>query len=99
MAESTPQLDGLVTFFASHHAIRAEKVLKQHGFAVCLVPGPRDISPNCGVALQFEYRFREQVASLLVERKVLVEAIRFYHIEIDDDRSYDPANGRQLDIR
>lgn len=86
MSDREPVLDGLVTFFASHHAIRAEKILKQQGLAVTLVPGPRDISPSCGVALQFEYRLREQVEALLAAGKVRLEAIHAYRIEADDDR-------------
>ena len=72
-AESLPLLDGLVTFFASHHAVRAEKMLKKNGFTVMLVPGPREISPNCGVALQFEYGLLEQVTDTLKKNKVQVE--------------------------
>ena len=81
MAEPAIVFDGLVTFFASHHAMRAEKVLKKNGLAVALVPGPRDISPNCGVALQFEYRVQEQVRDLLAHNKVQIEAIHRFQME------------------
>src|SRR5437868_6905431 len=47
-------MDGLITFFASHYALRAETVLKRGGLPAKLVAGPRDLSPNCGVALRFE---------------------------------------------
>ena len=47
------EMDGLISFYASHHAIRAEKVLVEAGFLVALIPGPRELSPNCGVALPF----------------------------------------------
>ena len=83
MTETTPVLDGLVTFYASHHAMRAEKFLKKEGFTVMLVPGPREISPNCGVAMQFEYRFAEQVQAILEKNKVQVEAVHQYRIESD----------------
>jgi hypothetical protein len=49
--EDPQAFDGLVTFFASLHAMRAEKVLKKHDFDCLLIPGPREISPHCGVAL------------------------------------------------
>ncbi len=81
MADGTPVLDGLVTFYASHHAMRAEKALKKEGYVVALVPGPREISPNCGVAMQFEYRFAEQVGQALARNKVQIEAIHHYLIE------------------
>ena len=74
--------DGLVTFYASHHAMRAEKVLKKNGLNVTLVPGPREISPNCGVAMQFEYREADRVAALLAQNKVQIEAIHQYRMEM-----------------
>ena len=82
MAEATPVLDGLVTFYASHHATRAEKVLKKNGLNAMLVPGPREISPNCGVAMQFEYRFADPVRDLLTQNKVQIEAIHRYVMEM-----------------
>ena len=78
-------LDGLVTFYASHHAVRAEKVLKKNNFTAMLVPGPREISPNCGVALQFEYALVEQVSQTLKKNKVQIEALHQYQIELSQE--------------
>jgi hypothetical protein len=86
MAANLSILDGLVTFYASHHAIRAEKVLKKHEFVVMLVPGPREISPNCGVALQFEYGQLKQVQETLSQNKVQVEAFHQYRIELTEEQ-------------
>jgi hypothetical protein len=77
-------MDGLISFFASHHAIRAEVVLKRGGFAARLVPGPREISPNCGVALRFDYEQREPVLALLDSRKVRVDGVHFYRPRTDE---------------
>ena len=85
MADDLRALDGLVTFYASHHAVRAEKVLAKSGYRVMLVPGPREISPNCGVALQFEHQYAEAVRDLLAQNKVQIEAIHSYGIEITDE--------------
>lgn len=73
-------LDGLVTFFASFHAMRADKVLRKHGHQSRLVPGPRDISPHCGVALQFRYDESAGVRDLLAASKVQVEAFHRYRL-------------------
>ncbi len=86
MSTELPLLDGLVTFFASHHAVRAEKVLRKNGFVVMLVPGPREISPNCGVALQFEYKLLDQVADILKTNKVQVEALHQYQVELSEEQ-------------
>jgi hypothetical protein len=71
-------LPGLLTFFGSYHALRSESALKKAGFAVLLVPGPREISPNCGVALRFEHDRREEVLAVLEASKVQYEAAHLY---------------------
>ena len=77
-------LDGLVTFFASHHAIRAEKVLGSVEFEVELIPGPKELSPNCGVALRIEYDQRDDVRTHLDDKKVQVDDIIRYRPRTDD---------------
>lgn len=68
-------LDGIITFFGSYHAMRAERVLAAAGLAVELIPGPRDLSPNCGVALAFSFQRREEAVAILGRQGVLFEAI------------------------
>lgn len=77
-------MDGLISFFASHHAIRAETVLKRNGFSTQLIPGPKDLSPNCGVALRFDYAQRETALALLAEKKVRVDMVHFYKPRTDN---------------
>jgi hypothetical protein len=72
------KLEGIVTFFGSHHALRAESVLRKAGHAVRLVPGPREISPNCGVALRIVHEKRSEIADLLQKGSVQFEAIHLY---------------------
>jgi hypothetical protein len=72
------ELEGVLTFFGSHHALRAESVMKKAGFPVRLIPGPREISPNCGVALRFSWDRREEALSLLGASSVQFEAVHHY---------------------
>jgi len=65
---------GIVTFFSSQHAIQGESVLKNLGFRMELVPGPKDISPNCGVALQCPFPDLAAVEKVLRENGVKYEA-------------------------
>ena len=69
---------GVVTFFSSHHAVQAETVLKEAKYDVALIPGPKEISPNCGVALQFDYDTKDEVEALLKEKGVKYEAVHLY---------------------
>ena len=71
-------LEGVITFFGSHHAIRAEGVLKKNGFAAVLIPGPREISPNCGVAVRFDYSLEQEVRAILQEHMIHFEDIHHY---------------------
>jgi len=84
LSGSGQNMDGLISFFASHHAIRAETVLKRNGLAARLIPGPKDLSPNCGVALRFEYALRENVLALLAAKNVRIDGIHFYRPRTDN---------------
>lgn len=44
----------MITFPSTHDAIRAEQILVQTGLAVTLLPVPREISGDCGLALRLE---------------------------------------------
>jgi hypothetical protein len=63
--------------------MRAEAVLKRRGWAVQLVPGPRELSPNCGVALRFDYSQRDAVMAALGEHRVRVDGVHFYRPRTD----------------
>ena len=77
-------MDGLISFFASHHAIRAETVLKRNGMAVQLIPGPKELSPNCGVALRFDYTQREKALAVIAAKNVRIDGVHFYRPRTDD---------------
>jgi hypothetical protein len=74
---------GVVSFFASEHAMRSERVLQRAGVPARLVPGPREVSPNCGVAVAFVWENEPEVARALRDSKIRFEAIHRY--EFDDD--------------
>lgn len=83
-------LDGLLTFFGSHHAIRADKTLRDAGHPSELIPGPKDLSPNCGTAVRFVLADRAEVVELLTAR----------HVEIDEIHAWMPrTDGWQKPVR
>ena len=63
--------------------MRSERTLERAGLPVRLVPGPREISPNCGVAVAFVWDDEPAVSELLRESRIRFEAIHRY--ELDDD--------------
>jgi Putative Se/S carrier protein-like len=77
-------MDGLISFFGSYHALRAESMLKREGFVVRLIPGPKELSPNCGVALRFQYDERDRAAAILERNRVQFEALHVYRPRSDE---------------
>jgi len=41
----------IVTFFTTHHALRAERVAREENISCTLIPTPRTISADCTIAL------------------------------------------------
>lgn len=73
--------DGLITFFGSLHAMRAEKTLPRAGLECRLIPGPRDISPHCGVALQMHHADAAAAEDALARARVAIEAVHHYRLD------------------
>jgi hypothetical protein len=55
----------VATFFTTHAALRAEGLLKQAGIPGRLIPAPRDLSPDCTVALAFPAWQKDRVQAIL----------------------------------
>ena len=65
----------IVLFDTTQAAIRAEKVLDQAGIKTKLIPVPRHISSNCGIALRFDLILASEVESELASKDVPISAI------------------------
>jgi N-acyl-L-homoserine lactone synthetase len=65
----------VVLFHSTAHAIRAERVLQRAGLTIKMIPTPRQISSDCGIALRFDRADREAVAATLQENKVPINGI------------------------
>ena len=67
---------GHVLFFTSAAAFRAEKLaLGANIQGARLVPTPRELSSDCGVALRFDVQALGDIQLLLVEHKLAHERI------------------------
>ena len=60
----------VITFESVHNVIRAEKLLKQSGYEVMLMPVPREISSDCGMALKLFCDEVQEVKGFLEENGV-----------------------------
>lgn len=61
---------GLVLFESVHHALRAEKILKNAGIPHKLIPVPKHISSDCGICVRFMQTQRQQLEQTLRENNV-----------------------------
>ena len=66
----------VVLFYSTAHAIRAEKVLEGSGFRIKMIPTPRQLSSDCGMALRFDRAEEGPVAATLEENRVPFNGIR-----------------------
>lgn len=66
---------GVVLFPGTSAALRAEKVLKQAGIAIRLIPVPRELSSNCGIAVRFLWGDRAHVEQVLTDANVAIEGV------------------------
>jgi hypothetical protein len=60
----------IVLFQSTHNAIKAERLCLQAGIACQVIPVPREISSDCGVALEINDGDRELVEQLLKKNSI-----------------------------
>ena len=53
-----------------HQVMRAEKILKEKGIKVDLIPVPREISSDCGVAVECSAELKNEVLRILEENRL-----------------------------
>lgn len=61
---------GVVLFYTTSAVMKAEKLLARSGYSTKLIPTPRELSSDCGIALRFDWSCCEQVKQVLAEAKV-----------------------------
>ena len=59
-------------FGSIHRVMRAEKMLKGKGMEIDLIPVPREISSDCGVAIELPLGLRGKALSLLEENGISI---------------------------
>ena len=58
-----------------HSVIKGERILKRAGLRIDVIPVPREISSDCGMALEFSCQDRDRVEQLFAEEDVTVVGI------------------------
>jgi hypothetical protein len=61
---------GVVLFTTTSSVMQAEKILLKAGFAIKLIPTPREFSADCGISIRFDWNKNEQTKAILEKEKV-----------------------------
>lgn len=56
-------------FNSAHRVMKAENILKKSGLAILLIPAPRALSTDCGLAIRFGSDILEHVQQILGSEK------------------------------
>ena len=63
----------VLTFYSTHHALAAEKLLKASGLRQTVIPTPRELSGNCGISIRIDAADADRARSLLDEAGIQIE--------------------------
>ncbi|MEE4253354.1 MAG: DUF3343 domain-containing protein [Desulfuromusa sp.] len=67
--------DCVAIFHSIHRVMAAEKVLKAQRLDVLLIPVPRLLSSECGMAIRYSHSIHPEILAALVESKVVVQEV------------------------
>ena len=65
----------IALFHTNSAVLRAEKILRREGFTIKLIPVPRHLSSDCGIALRFDADAGTRVCEILKEAGVSIASI------------------------
>ncbi|WP_243370759.1 DUF3343 domain-containing protein [Geotalea sp. SG265] len=63
--------DYVAVFNSIHRVMKAEKILKQKKLAIMLIPVPRALQSDCGLAIRYDSALRNEVERVLAEEGFL----------------------------
>lgn len=67
--------DYVAIFNSIHRVMQAEKLLKERHLAVLLIPAPRALKSDCGLAIRYAHADRESVEGVLADALLFPEEI------------------------
>lgn len=63
--------DFLAVFNSAHRVMKAESILKARGLPILLIPAPRQLMTDCGLALRISTEIKSEVMQILKEEQLL----------------------------
>jgi hypothetical protein len=65
----------LAVFNSAHRVMKAENLLKSLGLPILLIPAPRQLQTDCGLAIRFNEKDRAGIITALEQEDLLPEFI------------------------
>jgi Protein of unknown function (DUF3343) len=62
--------DYLAVFNSAHRVMKAESILKSRGIPILLIPAPRQLMTDCGLALRISPESRDEVIRILDQEQL-----------------------------
>ena len=62
--------DYLAIFNSAHRVMKAESILKSRGIPILLIPAPRQLMTDCGLALRIGPDIRDEVMRILKQEQL-----------------------------
>lgn len=63
--------DFIAIFNSIHRVMEAERLLKDQGLKILLIPAPRTLAADCGLAIRYAEDVRPRVEAVLAEAGLL----------------------------
>ena len=60
----------IVIFPSTYAAIKAERLCRHSGIKCQVIPVPRDISSDCGIALEIDPAWKESVEKIFIRQAI-----------------------------
>jgi hypothetical protein len=70
--------DYLAVFNSAHRVMKAESLLKSRGIPILLIPAPRQLMTDCGLALRISPDIRDEVMGVLHEVQLMPAFVNRY---------------------
>ena len=68
----------LAVFNSAHRVMKAESILKALGLPILLIPAPRQLQTDCGLALRFADEDRDRIMEVLGREQLLPAFVSVY---------------------
>jgi len=68
----------LAVFNSAHRVMKAESILKALNLPILLIPAPRKLLTDCGLAIRFSEDFRDCIMQALATESLLPEFVTRY---------------------